>query len=89
MLRALREQMGWSRNELGAKAGVSGKWIGFIEDTSHEPTERIKGKLARPFGMLPWDIWKSASSPLTPADLKRLRDLIASEDAHAHGAMAA
>lgn len=75
-LAALRKQMGWSPEDLGAIADVSGKWIRFIETTKHEPTDRIKSRLARPFGLLPWDIWRpTGSSPLSAHELEHLREL--------------
>lgn len=77
-LKALREQMGWSPELLGMKAGVSGKWIRHIERSGVEPGEGVKARLARPFGMLPWDIWTpAANSPLAPHDIERLRELVA------------
>lgn len=76
-LRALREQMGWSPEQLGSMAGVSGKWIRHIEFTKHDPTYPVKSRLAKPFGMLPHDIWTPKTTPLTRADLDRLRDLVA------------
>lgn len=67
--------MGWSPEVLGVKADVSGRWIRFIEETGHEPTEGVKARLAHVFGMLPSDIWVPKVSPLSPDDLARLREL--------------
>lgn len=75
-LAALRVQMGWSPEALGAQAGVSGKWIREIERSNREPTERVKARLARPFDMLPWDIWRPVGhSPLSAQEIERLREL--------------
>lgn len=52
----LRINAGLSREQLGARIGVSRETIRMAED-GFVPTPRIQFAIAKEFGMLPLDIW--------------------------------
>jgi lambda repressor-like predicted transcriptional regulator len=45
-----------SPNDLGYRAGVSGKTIRYVE-AGHRPTPRVQFAIAEVFGLLPLDLW--------------------------------
>jgi DNA-binding XRE family transcriptional regulator len=56
-LQELRIQAGLSPDDLGYRAGVSGKQIRLIEAGAVIPRPRTQFALARVFDLLPLDIW--------------------------------
>jgi DNA-binding XRE family transcriptional regulator len=77
-LRALRRAAGLSPEALGRQAGVSGWWIRVIEKDKHEPTLETQRRLARPFGLLPSDVWEPrGGTGLDPSEVARLREFLA------------
>lgn len=55
-LEALRINAGMSPNDLGYRAGVSGKTIRFVE-AGHVPTPRVQHAIASVFELQPLDLW--------------------------------
>lgn len=55
-LQALRINAGMSPNDLGYRAGVSGKTIRHVE-AGHMPLPRTQFAIAEVFDLLPLDIW--------------------------------
>lgn len=52
----LRVNAGMSPNELGYRAGVSGKTVRMAEK-GHQPLPRTQFAIADVFGLLPLDLW--------------------------------
>lgn len=55
-LQELRVNAGMSPNDLGWRAGVSGKTIRYAE-AGHTPSPRVQFAIAEIFGLLPTDLW--------------------------------
>ncbi len=79
----LRTARGWSQEELGAKAGLSYKFIGEVERSQKSPSLDSLGRIAAGLGVdileLFWDANASRPYPHLPADqLAVVREAVAS-----------
>lgn len=72
-LRELRINAGLSPNELGYRAGISGKAVRAIEDgTVRRPRPRTQFAIAEVFGLLPLDVFPLETHPLAGRDRTRV-----------------
>ena len=56
-LQTLRINAGLSPNELGYRAGITGKTVRAIEAGTVHPTARVQFAVAAVFDLLPLDLW--------------------------------
>lgn len=57
VLKALREDKGWSQGALAAKLGVTRQTINAVETDKYDPSLPLALRLARLFGVNPQDIF--------------------------------
>jgi transcriptional regulator with XRE-family HTH domain len=52
-VRQLRHERGWNQEEVAHRAGISSRYVGYIERREGSATVAVLGKLARAFGTDP------------------------------------
>ncbi len=62
---ALEKQRRYSPRELGARAGISGKYIGMIEREERSPTVDVVAKLVIALGAEPQDLFAAADQRIS------------------------
>lgn len=65
-IRALREQKGWSQEELGWRVQTTGANISRIENNKHRPGPEVMQDLAREFGIKVHELYALAEGEALP-----------------------
>ena len=65
-IRTLREQKGWSQEEIGFRVGVTAANISRIENNKHRPGPEVMQDLAREFGIKVHELYALAEGEPLP-----------------------
>jgi transcriptional regulator with XRE-family HTH domain len=70
-VRKLRNDRGWNQEELAFRAGISSRYVGYIERCEGSATVAVLGRLADALGVNPCDLITSDARKGTERRLRR------------------